>query len=400
MSIHKSKGLQFNTVFILGLGTQFNRRDEQKALLTHARLGVSLRIFNPDDMTTRTPLTASAIRAAMQREMLAEEMRILYVGMTRAQDRLFMYGSTTWSDWIGESTNEEPSDSVLLRATAPIEWVLRGIPRESVSGDAALELAPGEPYALPVRHPWRLLAHDPIVVLSKIPARISAEHDIVIEVKPNLIVEIPDTAPYFLILAEQTLTPYKQSVTQRVHAFENSTDTLTERPRFVQSNDRPTAAESGTVLHAILSHADIRAMRTEPVLTVLDGTISRLLRDGILTDAQVNAVNLQPLHIFYTSEIGRRLIDADEVHREWAFNLLDENRLTLVQGVIDCAFMTEDGWALIDYKSDRKSGVGALIDRYKPQIQMYADALQRITGRPVCERILYMLSYNEAFKIS
>jgi ATP-dependent helicase/nuclease subunit A len=400
MSIHKSKGLQFNTVFILGLGTQFNRRDEQKSLLTHARLGVSLRIFNPDDMTAKPTLAASAIRAAMQREMLAEEMRILYVGMTRAQDRLFMYGSTTWLDWMGESTNEESSDSVLLHAMAPIEWILRGIPREPLNGGVSSELMPGESYALPVRHPWRLLAHDPIMVLSKIPAKISVEHDTVIEAEPNPIAETFDTTPYFLILDEQKLIPYKQSVTQRIRASENSTDALAERPRFIQSNDRPTAAESGTVLHAILSHVDIHEMRTGSVLTVLDSTISRLLCDGILADAQVNAVNLQPLYLFYTSEIGRRLIAADEVHREWAFNLLDENRLTLVQGVIDCAFMTEDGWVLIDYKSDHKSDVNALIDRYKPQIQMYADALQQITGRPVCERILYMLSYNKAFRIS
>ncbi|MDR0397403.1 MAG: UvrD-helicase domain-containing protein, partial [Oscillospiraceae bacterium] len=82
MTIHKSKGLQFGTVFILELGTRFNRQDENKSLMTHSRLGLALRVYNPDEMTYRKPIAAAAISEAIKREMLAEEMRVLYVGMT------------------------------------------------------------------------------------------------------------------------------------------------------------------------------------------------------------------------------------------------------------------------------------------------------------------------------
>ncbi|MDR1598792.1 MAG: UvrD-helicase domain-containing protein [Oscillospiraceae bacterium] len=389
MTIHKSKGLQFGTVFILGLGARFNRKDENKPLLAHSRLGLGLRVYNPDEMTERAPLASKAIRAAIQRESLAEEMRILYVGMTRAQERLILCGSTAWEDWMDDAGIVEPTDAELLQAPTPLHWLIRGIPR--VDEPRAAE--PDAPYELPTRYPWRVFTHGAKDLRPAAPDLTPAAQD------QSEAIPTEPADSFFPRIPEIELIPYKQSVSQRVRAATASEPPLPERPLFIQSNDKPTATESGIALHAILAHTDLAAMRSQPILNALMETVARLVRNGILSDRQAQSIALQPLYLFYSSDIGKRLIAAKEVRREWAFNLLDENRRALVQGVVDCAFMTDGGWTLIDYKSDRADDLDALAKRYAPQVRMYADALRRITGRPVCEQALYMLSYNKAYMI-
>ncbi|GHU66756.1 ATP-dependent helicase/nuclease subunit A [Clostridia bacterium] len=417
MTIHKSKGLQFNTVFILGLGKRFNRRDESAPLLMHSHLGLSLRVYNADQMTSRTPLASRAIRAAIKHGMMSEEMRILYVAMTRAQERLFMYGSTAWQDWMDEAGHSVPSDTELLQVSSMLEWLIRGIPRiENAQSDDIYEPNSFDPYELPARRPWRMFTHTTNIAQSAIPAKESEIHpaDTVTTTPPqpltvptpttptNHNASIPDasTVSYFPRIPPMEFIPYKQTVTEQIHAAQTNELSLPERPLFIQANALPTATESGTALHSILAHTDLKAMRSEPILNVLKTTVARLLHNGILSDIQAQTVTLQPLYLFYSSDTGKRLIASDEVHREWAFNLLERNSQTIVQGVIDCAFMTENGWVLVDYKSDRTKDLDALAVHYSAQIRMYSDALTRITQIPVCERVLYMLSYNKAYSIS
>jgi ATP-dependent helicase/nuclease subunit A len=348
-------------------------------------------VYNPDEMTYRKPIAAAAISEAIKREMLAEEMRVLYVGMTRARERLILCGSTVWTDWMRDAGYSPPTDPDLLQAVSSLHWLIRGIPRDTEPRETDSDAE----YGLPARYPWRIITHDSIETSQPAsPVSVSITETTASQSTADVPTETAE--PFFPRLPEIKLIPFKQSVSQRVREANVYNASLPERPRFIQSNDKPTAAESGIVLHTILAHTDIALMRVQPILSVLKETVARLLRVGIISDAQAQAIALQPLYLFYSSETGRGLIEAEEVRREWAFNLMDENKRTLVQGVIDCAYLTNDGWTLIDYKSDRASDTDALARRYAPQIRMYADALRRITGRPVSKRILYMLSYNKA----
>ena len=109
-------------------------------------------------------------------------------------------------------------------------------------------------------------------------------------------------------------------------------------------------------------------------------------------------LNVRGVSAYFKSELGQRMLASPTVRREWSFNLvLDENAGTLLQGVIDCAFLEESCWVLVDYKTDRIMDEEAFRQRYALQLEWYARALERITGLPVKEMWLYAIEKNKAY---
>ena len=127
--------------------------------------------------------------------------------------------------------------------------------------------------------------------------------------------------------------------------------------------------------------------------------LARLEERGCISAEEADVISVRSIRGFFRSELGRRMLASPEVHREWSFNLLLEGTQTLLQGVIDCAFREGDGWILLDYKTDRVVDEEAFVQRYQPQLNWYATALERITGRPVTEMWLYALGRSRAFPV-
>lgn len=127
-----------------------------------------------------------------------------------------------------------------------------------------------------------------------------------------------------------------------------------------------------------------------------------MLECGILSEEQAAALPMQKLRRVVQGALWRRMRDARTLHREWPFNLrrVEEGQRTLLQGVIDVCFIEEGAWVLVDYKSDRATDVQALIARYRPQLQLYAMALARMTGLPVKERILYLVDAETGYEVT
>ena len=175
---------------------------------------------------------------------------------------------------------------------------------------------------------------------------------------------------------------------------------IERRPRFLTENAL-TPTERGTLAHAALMGlelAPLRGLDGGRLRAQIDRQLELMLRDGRLY-APVDGALIQR---FISSPTGQRLLRAGEVHREWAFTLrMDarealpdsgaEGQEILVQGVIDCCFMEEGGWVLLDYKTDRASDKRALLERYRPQLALYARALSEITRRPVKQCLLCLL---------
>ena len=110
-------------------------------------------------------------------------------------------------------------------------------------------------------------------------------------------------------------------------------------------------------------------------------------------------LSIQGLTAFYAGDLGQRMLASTVVRREWAFNLVMDEQGTLLQGVIDCAFLEGDAWVLVDYKTDRISDESAFIARYQLQLDWYARALNRITGKPVKAKYLYAIGKQKAFAL-
>ena len=398
MTVHKSKGLEFRVVF--GALLEKNYGGARFELLSaHRDLGLGLSLFDPQLRTKRKTIAQSAIAERAKREDAAEEMRILYVLLTRARERLILVGAVKGADrafakWDALSHAPGASGSHLdLVMSARAAALREGAPVWStVEVHEAAELS-GEAQAAP----------DPRALFDEIMENPAAFAD------EKLDAELSWTYPDEL----SSKKPLKLTVSGLLREIEGpeALPEMIERPMFMQEESEKTltGAERGTAYHRAVQLID---------LAPLKGLSGRALADGIriqldafaerrlLTPVQREAVRPSMLAKFFDGFLGRRLLAAEEIHREWPFNVMlrTEEALTeeetgrfageelLVQGTVDCCFMEDGKWVLLDYKTDRSRDVEALKARYEKQLQVYALALERITGIEVKEKYLCLLA--------
>lgn len=420
MSVHKSKGLEFPVVFVAGLGKGFNRGDEREPFLIHKELGFGPRYVDPLLGVNYPTLPQLAARHRLRSESLAEEMRVLYVALTRAKEKLVLVGAVKdlakrmeeWNmvaaqpgprlpahaiqrggcflDWIVPALLRHPSSDSLrdvfglerLPAESRVDdgsqwhW-MTGLP--DALGEAAaaaderkdpwVEGAIGE--ALPVPEDWtaqdreveRILGwSDPHPMASVLYAKTS-----VTEWKRRL--EEDEDAAAFGEWAGQGAAP--ESIAGQSFARQRQFRTPAKRPRFMERKGL-TAIERGVAYHAVMQH-----MSWFPGITAadVDGLLSDMVLRELLTEEQRGSIDVHAVLGFADSEPGRRLQKASAVYRELPFNVglaaaevygpsphgtpLDAGtaaETVLVQGVIDCLFEDERGLVLVDYKTDAVYG--------------------------------------------
>lgn len=162
-----------------------------------------------------------------------------------------------------------------------------------------------------------------------------------------------------------------------------------------------TAAERGTLTHRALSLMPLDALRTaEDIPMVIREALEAMQKRGLFTEEELHIISVGAISGYFTSKIGRRMLQSGNVRREWAFNLrLTGQQALLLQGVIDCAFEENGAWVLVDYKTDRVDDEQTLVNRYAEQLAWYARALTEITGKPVKERYLYALRVGKAIAV-
>ena len=176
---------------------------------------------------------------------------------------------------------------------------------------------------------------------------------------------------------------------------------IPQKPGFLRET-RPGAADRGTATHRFLSLLPLDRLRDVPA-GALDRTLAALLEEmraaGIVSPGEAELIHLRGCGDFLRSGLGRRLMASPTVRREWRFNLKPGRGETLLQGVIDAAFLEEAGWVLLDYKTDVIHDDDAFLARHREQLNWYAEAVRRITGEPVQALFLYALRYGRAYPV-
>lgn len=397
LTIHRSKGLEFPIVFLCQLGRRFNTDDQRRNLVLHGTAGIGLRWI--DGGVLRDTAARRAIVRKQRREQLAEEMRVLYVGMTRAESRLIMIGSWRNAERLLGQAAVRPVPAQVLSASAPLCWLLMGtrahctttLHRRESFLTSASDAAPGR--ALP---------------------------DIPADVPEESARALAERLSWRYPFAGAAALPAKAAVSAvaraRAGAPEPEQETAFELPAFVRAagaeqadGERPlTAAERGTAVHAVLASLPAAALTAEQVRAHCDG----MVRAGSLTGQQAEAVPAARLAELTQSALWARMGASARCERELPFSYLvpaaslygadaaDES--VLLQGVIDCCFLTGDGWVLLDYKTDRlRAGVPleAMAAEHLPQLELYAEALYRLTGLPVAERYVVLISAGRAVRV-
>ena len=449
MTIHRSKGLEFPIVFLANIAGAFNMQDAQGDLLCHAHEGIGLRVYE-NSMTGRQKydtMSRRKVKAVIQRETMAEEMRILYVAMTRAQEKLILTGTLNITR-TGKDALEQLRETCLKYA--PIQDAV--FPKEAILGARsyldwiALSL---------MRHPdGAVLFNDTDDIVCRMPSNPKAHFDVRIidenirasqkEAQENeddilTAVRVDEPLPvgkdadrvaavlgwvYDLrgtvqIHAKTSVTELKRqqeaeekSIAPFLPAVGDSVDTPLEWevPRFLRSSEREylTPMERGTAMHTVMQQLDLSDIAN---IAAIEQQVNALVEKGILTEAERSIINVDHIWTFVSSNLGRRMHAAKAVYRELPFGRLlpahtyykeatDEDDQIFLQGIIDVLFEEENGdYILLDYKTDRKISAATARTRYQFQIDLYCDAVETILDKPVKERYLFLLDTGKEVKM-
>ncbi|KGX92637.1 ATP-dependent helicase [Pontibacillus halophilus JSM 076056 = DSM 19796] len=432
MTIHKSKGLEFPAVLVGAMDKEFNTSDLRQKYLLHKDLGFGSKFIDPEKRIMYPTLVYHALKREKQRELLAEEMRVLYVALTRAKEKLVMVGNVKsleqrlekWREWVSHKDWVLPAQ-YRLEAKTYLDWVGPSLIRHEgamdLRGDVNVELVPDAIYRDESK--WKVsLVHGSVYTN---PDVVEEEESEALEYairnwEPLEEQELNDDVDRRLSFqyehqdavshrAKQSVTELKR---QRELQDENSGQSLiqnvkrpiVDRPRFMQESKELTGAEIGTAMHTVMQHLPFdRALAAFEI----EEKVSEMVHNELLTYEESEVVQTEAIEAFYVSEIGRKMIAADTLYREVPFTLVlpanevyadwkdDTEEKVFIQGVIDTIIPEEDGWVILDYKTDRvdtpvtDATEKKLQDRYRTQLKLYAEALQRIWKQPIKETYLY-----------
>ena len=414
MSIHKSKGLEFPVVFLCNLSRRFNQEDLRAQILCDKSLGLGLSAADIQNRVRYPSLAKRAIAVKMASESVSEEMRVLYVAMTRAKDRLVMtYASQTLPGDLQDIALRRDFDGGMLlsrEATCLGDWVLLAAIGRTEAG--ALHALGGRPEETSLSdHLWNIQV--PQTTVQTQAAAVSPETEYPM---PEGVEEALRKALQFHYAhLSATQTPSKQTATGRkgrlkdAEAAENAEIKPAERnwrqPDFVTKQSA--GRTYGNAMHAALQYLKYENCGS---LSAVTEEIQRLVTEGFLTQEQGQLVNCGKIARFFQTAIGTRLRTGTPYLREFKFSILDDGRhygeglegeQVLLQGVVDCALLEESGITIVDFKTDRvtEETVETVSRRYQLQVETYADALSRIYEKPVQARLLYFFALDRFVEI-
>ena len=420
MSIHQSKGLEFPVVIVADMGKEFNRKDLQEPILFHNELGIGLKQYDPNWRMFYPTLIWSGIEAKLRWEGTAEEERILYVAMTRARDKLILIGhdskaanhwqrwadgldpaqGTSYFDWVMPTVLAHFGSRADAEAVCPgaswesDRWQLRIVAPEPVEG-LTPEVLAGEPRLDDLRRgamtdttvpewldkqlSWRYGYPKAVITAAKFSvSEVKRKYH---ELQSDMLDEEKDLA----LLPEAILPP----ASGEQSPFDELPSWLSE------DEDGVSGAQRGTALHKAMQYITPAGDHTE---SSLRRELMAFVRKGVLSPEEEALIYVPVLASFWRSDLGRRMAASPALHREYSFTVLmagpplpdvEPGERFLIQGVIDCLFREDDGWILVDYKSDRLEQDKDFKDRYVVQLALYRQAVEQITGIPVRETYIY-----------
>ncbi|MDR1131934.1 MAG: UvrD-helicase domain-containing protein [Oscillospiraceae bacterium] len=386
MSIHKSKGLEFPVVFLANTARAFNRTELRAAVLIHPELGLGCKLTDTARGIEYPTLARRAIAARLNAEMLSEEMRVLYVALTRAKERLYI--SCTDKDpeallaKLSAGLSQPLSPEILSAQPAMAHWLI----------SAAL-LDGGGPLK-----PMIVYAEDlSDAAAGAVPHTPAAQK--AAPVDENALAALREQLSFRYPYERAVRLPSKITATAlpREEPEEAGEALVKAQPRSFRlpdfmAGERPlTGAERGTATHIVMQLIDFSKTATHDQLA---GEIERLRRTGQLDDKQARAVDRNAILTFFASETGKTLKAAEKVHRERRFSILCPASVffpdggsedILLQGIVDCCIERESAIEILDYKTDyvTPETLDERTEHYKKQLLAYAHAMSRMFGKRV-----------------
>lgn len=417
MSIHKSKGLEFPIVFAAGLGKSFNKQDSRSRIVLHPDLGAGADEIDPKLRLRIPTLLKKAIQTQSELENLGEELRVLYVALTRAKEKLILSGAAKHlaekQDLYETSDATPPSFLDLSGAGSYLDWLLPLVLGGQVKMKASV-LSMGELVELEaIRQVTGRMTRE---TLKNWDPETIYDAEVRGELEKCLVYQYP--------YEQEAGLKSKLSVSEikrmgQLEPEEPGEQLYEEQtvipliPKFIrQDEEGVTGAELGTAYHKVLECLEYEKMRD---IRAIREKIRELSLEGKFSPVVGKALNPRKIQSFGKTGLARRMEEArvrGELYREQPFMIQVPAReispeyqgdsQVLIQGIIDAFFLEEDGIVVVDYKTDHvgQGGREELLRRYGVQLDYYQKALERLTGKRVKEKIIYSLALEEEIYVT
>lgn len=409
MSIHHSKGLEFPVVFLCDTAKKFNTQDLHSNMLLHSQLGFACcaRDFVTRKQYPTVPM--EALRLELERSMLSEEMRILYVALTRAKEKLVITAvqndlEKKLSGFAGAlAENDRVSPYVARSAQSYADWMLMALQYHPDWHKLCADLGCSSEQTIC----FPACRFVPVVAAvddstqeqqgEQLQFTAAASRELMQQLKQLCTDSYPDRQASSLVT--------KLSVSQVVGHAGQSRPFATE-PSFLKKQEQLSGAQKGTAMHTFICCADHAQAQRQ-----LEEEIARLVERRYLTAQQAKSLDREAIRAYYRSELFERIEKSARVRREFAFQAqlgaeqlqtvlpnIGKHRVT-VQGIADLIFEEADGWTLVDFKTDRVADASQLIQRYREQLELYAQMLSKTNGIPICRKVIYSLFLHREIEV-
>ena len=417
MSIHKSKGLEFPVCFVSGMGKSFNKQDSRSKMILHPNLGVGLDIIEEDRRIKVPAFFKKVIARQTELESLGEELRVLYVAFTRAKEKLIITGCIKDEEMLQQireiycgSNRKALNFKERAEAKTFLEWIL---PAAAASGswDKVSYVTP-----------WSMLEDE---AAQQITEHVSLRQRVqqAEEVSDTLYEKIKEQLSYQYPHQDAIHLVTKYSVSELKHRAMRELAAKEEEdvtPKFLEEVSTPyvpafmegkaevnQGALRGTAMHRLMECYDFTKMPdcSDEFAENIKKQLTGLVQMGKVSEDMQKLIRIPSVELFLKSQLAPRMKAAamrDDLFREKPFvmgNHEMEEEMVLIQGIIDVFWVEEDGIVLLDYKTDRVDSATRLRDMYKEQLDLYAEALERIFPLPVKEKYLYSFRLNQAIEV-
>ena len=433
MSIHKSKGLEFPICFVAGLSKKFNRQDTAGRLIADIDMGIGVDYVDSERRLQSRTLRKNGVALKIKLDSLGEELRVLYVAMTRAMEKLFLTGMVTEVDKLYESMEDGLPLSFLTmtRAGSFLDFILPCLRVSQVKW-----VSPGDLFADSVEDILRLtdtrhalsLAEVDNELMTQLSEKFKRQYPYhylrelfvktsVSELKKAAAAQIPERS--MNLGGEKALAGVREEAAFTKQLYEEP-EIVPYLPNFRKEKEGISGTDRGSAYHKVMELLQLKYFapfaegeyEAEPLKQEIRRQIREMVEAGKLSVEWAESVSVEKLALFLQSSLAKRMIRADgmgRLFREKPFVLgLPAGRLNpafpmeetvLIQGIIDIYFEEEGKIIVADYKTDRVGGEEELIRRYRIQLAYYGEALARLTEKPVAEKLLYSFSLGKEIAV-
>ena len=397
MSIHKSKGLEFPVVFLCGTGNQFNMLDLNDNILIHSELGLGPKYINYERRITYNTLAKEAIKYQIKKEIKEEEMRLLYVALTRSREKLIITGvdknlkkSIQEKEEMLQISENKVTKAIAKKSKTYLEWI------ETVN--------------LADKRMKDLIDVYEHIKNESLDTEQEEQKEKTIQIEERKInKEINEILTWEYPEKELTKIEGKSSVSKLTKETENEEIKVElKKPKFLEGELPLSKAEIGTTVHLVMQKLDFKQNYT---IEKIEELLEELEQKGIIATKQKEAVPKQKILAFAQSQLFKEIGRAKKIYKEQPFYInipvkelyeSKSNENILVQGIIDLYYITEnEEIILVDYKTDYvpENKASYLKEKYQSQLNLYKRALEQALGKKVTRAYIYSTYLNDSIEV-